>query len=58
MKITKNTMLKICTLLSAALGTFILVFCEQCLCKWIGSLFTIASPIISMFIDPIEFGEY
>ena len=53
MKITKNTMLKICTLLSAALGTFILV-----LCKWIGSLFTIASPIISMFIDPIEFGEY
>lgn len=58
MKITKNTILKGASLLAAVIGTFVLVFCDLNLWKWIGALFTIASPIINLFVNPVEWEEF
>lgn len=58
MEITKNTIANGCSLLAAVIGTLVLVFCDQNLWKWIGALFTIASPIINLFVDPVELEEF
>ena len=58
MKLSKNTLLKIASLGCTIVGTFILVFCEQSICKWIGAILTILPAALNFYIDPLEWGEF
>ena len=58
MKLSKNTLLKIASLGCTIMGTFVLVFCEQSICKWIGAILTILPAALNFYIDTLEWGEY
>ena len=58
MKLSKNTLLKIASLGCTIMGTFVLVFCEQTIYKWIGAILTILPAALNFYIDPLEWGEF